>query len=52
MNGKSGESLVLVVPPGTQVIDDETNEVLLIYLKLEKSSIFRRWERWTRKCTL
>lgn len=28
MTGKSGESLVLVVPPGTQVIDDDTNEIL------------------------
>ncbi len=28
-SGKSGEDLTLVVPPGTQVIDAETNEVLL-----------------------
>ncbi len=27
--GKKGEDLVLIVPPGTQVIDAETNEVLL-----------------------
>ena len=27
--GKKGEDLVLVVPPGTQVIDAQTNEVLL-----------------------
>ncbi len=27
--GKKGESLTLVVPPGTQVIDDESGEVLL-----------------------
>ena len=26
--GKSGEALVLIVPPGTQIIDDNTNEVL------------------------
>ncbi len=29
MTGKSAAPLVLVVPPGTQVIDDDTNEVLL-----------------------
>ncbi len=28
-SGKSGEDLILVVPPGTQVIDNETGEVLL-----------------------
>mgnify|MGYP005845941245 FL=1 len=28
MTGKSAEPLVLIVPPGTQVIDDDTNEVL------------------------
>jgi len=28
MTGKSGETLVLVVPPGTQIIDDETNEII------------------------
>lgn len=27
--GKSGEPLVLIVPPGTQVIDEETDEILL-----------------------
>jgi len=27
--GKSGEELILTVPPGTQVIDAETNEILL-----------------------
>src|SRR5574344_486378 len=26
--GKSGEHLILTVPPGTQIIDDDTNEVL------------------------
>jgi len=29
MTGRSGEPLILVVPPGTQVIDVETEEVLL-----------------------
>ncbi|AFL67869.1 GTPase ObgE [Sulfurospirillum barnesii] len=29
MYGKSGEHLVIIVPPGTQVIDAQTNEVLL-----------------------
>ncbi len=29
MTGKSAQSLILRVPPGTQVIDKETNEVLL-----------------------
>ena len=40
MNGKSGESLVLVVPPGTQVIDDETNEVLFDLLEVGKKVLF------------
>ena len=31
--GKSADTLVLVVPPGTQVIDDETGEVLLDLLE-------------------
>jgi GTP-binding protein len=29
MTGKSGEHLILTVPPGTQVIDNETGEILL-----------------------
>jgi GTP-binding protein len=29
MSGKSAKPLILKVPPGTQVIDDQTNEVLL-----------------------
>ncbi len=29
MTGKTGEHLILRVPPGTQVFDDETNELLL-----------------------
>jgi GTPase len=31
--GKSGESLEVIVPPGTQVIDNETNEILLDLLE-------------------
>ncbi len=31
--GKKGESLVVVVPPGTQVIDEESGEVLLDLVK-------------------
>ena len=34
MTGKSGEALVLIVPPGTQVIDDDTNEVILDLLEV------------------
>ncbi len=33
MTGKSGDALVLVVPPGTQVLDDDTGEVLLDLLE-------------------
>lgn len=40
MTGKSGDSLVLVVPPGTQVIDDETNEVLFDLLENGKKILF------------
>jgi len=29
MTGRSGEDLIVVVPPGTQVIDEETEDVLL-----------------------
>ncbi len=29
MTGKSGENLVVIVPPGTQVIDEESGELLL-----------------------
>ncbi|OCL87820.1 GTPase Obg [Aliarcobacter thereius] len=32
--GKSAESLVLIVPPGTQVIDDDTQEVLYDLLEV------------------
>ena len=40
MTGKSGDALVLVVPPGTQVIDDETNEVLFDLIELGKKVLF------------
>ena len=40
MTGKSGEPLVLIVPPGTQVIDDETNEVLFDLIELGKKVLF------------
>ena len=40
MTGKSGESLVLVVPPGTQIIDDETNEVIFDLLELGEKILF------------
>ncbi len=40
MTGKSGEALVLVVPPGTQVIDDETNEVIFDLLELGEKVLF------------
>ncbi|MBP7770237.1 MAG: GTPase ObgE [Aliarcobacter sp.] len=40
MTGKSGEALVLVVPPGTQIIDDETNEVLFDLLELGEKILF------------
>lgn len=40
MTGKGGESLVLVVPPGTQIIDDETNEVLFDLLENGQKFLF------------
>ena len=40
MTGKSGEALVLIVPPGTQVIDDETNEVIFDLLELGEKVLF------------
>ena len=40
MSGKSGESLILKVPPGTQVIDNETNTVLLDLLIEDKQTLF------------
>ncbi len=38
--GKSAEPLVLKVPPGTQVIDDETDEVLLDLLEEGERVVF------------
>ena len=40
MTGKSGERLVVVVPPGTQVIDAETGEVLFDLLKDGEEVLF------------
>jgi len=38
--GKSAEPLVLVVPPGTQVIDNQTGEVLLDLLEEGQKNLF------------
>ncbi|MEY4505314.1 MAG: GTPase ObgE [Pseudomonadota bacterium] len=38
--GKSGEDITLVVPPGTQVIDDATNEVLLDLMEVGATTLF------------
>lgn len=38
--GKSADALVLTVPPGTQVIDQETNEVLLDLLNEGEEIVF------------
>lgn len=38
--GKSGESLEVIVPPGTQIIDNETNEVLLDLLEDGDKKVF------------
>lgn len=40
MTGKSGETLILKVPPGTQVIDEESGEVLLDLLKEGEKILF------------
>ena len=40
MTGKSGEPLVLIVPPGTQIIDDQTNEVLFDLLEVGEKVLF------------
>lgn len=40
MYGKSGEHMVIIVPPGTQVIDAETNEVLLDLLEEGEKKLF------------
>ena len=38
--GKSGEHLILTVPPGTQIIDDDTNEVLYDLLEDGEKFLF------------
>ena len=38
--GKSGEHLILKVPPGTQVVDEETNEVLFDLVKHGQKVLF------------
>lgn len=38
--GKSGENLVLIVPPGTQVIDNESGEILLDLLNGGEEKLF------------
>ncbi len=43
--GKSAQPLVLVVPPGTQVIDDETGEVLFDLLEEGKKNCFLKVEK-------
>lgn len=40
MTGKSASALKLIVPPGTQVFDDDTNELLLDLLELDKEYTF------------
>ena len=40
MAGKSGESLVLIVPPGTQVFDDDTNELLFDLIETGEKVLF------------
>lgn len=40
MYGKSGESLVITVPPGTQVIDKETGEVVLDLVEDGEKKLF------------
>ena len=37
---KVRESLVLVVPPGTQVIDDETNEIIFDLFEVGEKVFF------------
>lgn len=39
-NGKKGENLELIVPEGTQVIDAQTNEVLLDLTKEGQRELF------------
>ncbi len=45
MTGKSGEKLVVIVPPGTQVIDKENGEVLFDLLKDGEEALFLRGGR-------
>lgn len=40
MNGKKGEDLVLIVPPGTAVYDDESGELLLDLVDEGQKSLF------------
>ena len=40
MTGKSATPLVLIVPPGTQVIDDDTGEILLDLLEVGQKVTF------------
>ena len=40
MSGKSGEDLIVVVPPGTQIIDNETDEILLDLKENNKKTLF------------
>lgn len=39
-NGKKGENLELIVPEGTQVIDAQTNEILLDLTKEGQRELF------------
>lgn len=45
MAGKSGQKLVVIVPPGTQIIDTETEEVLLDLLEDGQEVLFLRGGR-------
>lgn len=40
MTGKNGEKLVLVVPPGTQVLDNDTGDVLLDLVEVGTEILF------------
>ncbi len=40
MTGKSGEKLVVTVPPGTQVVDAESGEILLDLIEPESEVLF------------
>lgn len=45
MYGKSGEHLVIIVPPGTQVIDAQSGEILLDLLEEGEKKLFYK-EAW------